>query len=491
MAGLDTRGAYDGFVQGFGLMNGYLQQQKQNERADQQMGMQMRNQEMREQEFAAQQQDRQRQQDQQQIAQFYQGWASGIEAPITPELEAVFERNKMADPRHLFNPKTEAAVSYAERLAGGEGRLFSQETVTAMNDFYAPRVGRGKGGKKRLAGIYPGQREGTLVFDLEVEDDKGFKYNAPMTVNRGTADEDDEVAQYDIEQAISPVMGAKQLYQALGTNRDKMLGYLRGAGYLPKDEGRWETFELSDGTRMQRNTKDGKEAVVHEPGGGNGRSAPAEVQTAKWLLANGVASSEEEAWSMARSAKSKSRQDFALEYARVMMSNQDPMSEATVSTDQAIQAGLQLYDRVNAEGQRRPAQQQRAQGGEGETGPLAVGKVYRNAKGEQAKVAGFDSQGKPIWEPVSSQKAQQAPAQTQPREEPPPQEQPQQPAQPADWRGRLAEQFAAAQEGSRAQQERYAEARNYRPVTAGLQMPEQPRRPWDYAGLALLPSLPR
>ena len=355
MAGLDTRGAYDGFVQGFGMMNGFLQQQKQNERADQQMGLQMRNQEMREQEFAAQQEDRQRQQDQQQISQFYQGWANEIEVPITPELEAVFKRNPMADPVHLLNPKTEAAVSYAERLAGGEGRLFSQETVTAMNDFYAPRVGRGKGGKKRLAGIYPGQREGTLVFDLEVEDDKGFKYNAPMTVNRGTADEDDEVAQYDIEQAISPVMGAKQLYQALGTNRDKMLGYLRGAGYLPKEEGRWETFELPDGARMQRNTKDGKEAVVREPGGVNGRSAPAEVQTASWLLANGVASSEEDAWNMVRSAKGKSRQDFAMDYAKMTMGNQDPLGDTQLSADQAFQAGLQLYDRLNAEGQRRPA----------------------------------------------------------------------------------------------------------------------------------------
>lgn len=372
MAGLDTRGAFDGFTQGFGLMSNYLQQQKQNERADQLMGLQMRNQEMREHEFAAQQEDRQRQQDQQQIAQFYQGWASGIEAPITPELEAVFERNKMADPRHLFNPKTEAAVSYAERLAGGEGRLFSQETVEAMNDFYAPRVGRGKGGKKRLAGIYPGQREGTLVFDLEVEDDKGFKYNAPMTVNRGTADEDDEVAQYDIEQAIGPVMGARQVYQALGANRDKMLGYLRGAGYLPKEEGRWETFELSDGTRMQRNTKDGKEAVVREPGGGSGRSTPAEIQTADWLLAGGVASSKEEAWSMVRSAKGKSRQDFAMDYAKMAMGNQDPLGDTQLSADQAFQAGLQLYDRLNAEGQRRPATSTGRQQAEPEGRPGAL-----------------------------------------------------------------------------------------------------------------------
>ena len=185
MAGLDTRGAFDGFVQGFNMVEGYNQRREAGARADQQMAMQERGLKMREQEFAAQQDDRQQKQDQQQIAQFYTGWASGVEAPITPELEQAFERNKMADPRHLFRPETEAAVQYADRLSKGEGSLFSQETVKHMNDFYAPRVNRGNGGKKRLAGMYPGQKEGSFVFELEVEDEQVGKRLAPMTVNRG------------------------------------------------------------------------------------------------------------------------------------------------------------------------------------------------------------------------------------------------------------------------------------------------------------------
>lgn len=296
MAGLDTRGAFDGFVQGFNMVEGYNQRREAGARADQQVAMQERGLDMREQEFAARQDERQQQQDQQAISQFYTGWASGIEAPITPELEQVFERNKMADPRHLFNPKTEAAVQYADKLSSGEGRLFSQQTVDHMNDFYAPRVSRGGGGKKRLAGMYPGQREGSLVFELEVEDEQGGKRMAPMTVNRGIAGEDDEVAQYEIDQAIAPVMGAKSLYQALGQNREKMLGYLRSTGYLPKDAGTWEEVKGPGGSILQRNTATGemKSVLGRAPivGAGGAYAPSSDVKTLEYLKANGMSDQE-------------------------------------------------------------------------------------------------------------------------------------------------------------------------------------------------------
>lgn len=291
MAGLDTRGAFDGFVQGFNMMDAYNHRQASSARADQQVQMQQRGLDMREQEFAAQQDDRQSQRDQQQIAQFYTGWASGIDAPITPELEQAFERNKLADPRHLFRPETEAAVQYADKLAKGEGSLFSKQTVDAMNDFYSPRVNRGNGGKKRLAGMYPGLKEGSFVFELEVEDEQGNKRLAPMTVNRGLEGEDDEVAQYEIDKAIGPVMGAKSIYQALGQNREKMLGYLRSSGYLPKEAEKWERVEGPDGAILQRNTATGemKSVVGRKSVGAGGAYAPSsDVKTLEYLKANGM-----------------------------------------------------------------------------------------------------------------------------------------------------------------------------------------------------------
>lgn len=258
MAGLDTRGAFDGFTKGFGMAQSFQDSKDRKAYMKEQQGMQQRGLEMREQEFAAQQEQRQKQQDQEVVAQFYKGWASGVEVPITPELEQAFERNKMFDARHLFRPDVEAAVQYADKLSQGEGSLFSQETVDAMNTFYSPRVNRGAGGKKRLAGMYPGQKEGSFVFELEVEDEQGNKRNAPMTMNRGMEGEDDEVAQYDIEQAIGPVMGAKSIYQALGDNREKMMAYLQASGFLPKEEAKWEQVQGPGGSILQRNTATGE-----------------------------------------------------------------------------------------------------------------------------------------------------------------------------------------------------------------------------------------
>lgn len=255
--------------------------------------MQQRGLEMREQEFAAQQDDRQKQQDQEIVKQFYTGWASGVEVPITPELEQAFERNKMFDARHLFKPEVMQSVDYADKLSKGEGSLFSQETVDAMNTFYGPRVNRGAGGKKRLAGMYPGQKEGSFVFELEVEDEQGNKRNAPMTMNRGMEGDDDEVAQYEIEQAIGPVMGAKSIYKALGENRGKMMAYLQSSGFLPKEDAKWEQVAGPDGSILQRNSATGEmKSVIGRPrvaGSGGAAYAPSsDVKTLEYLKASGM-----------------------------------------------------------------------------------------------------------------------------------------------------------------------------------------------------------
>lgn len=298
MAGLDTRGAFDGFTQGFGMMQNYKDSQDRKEYMKQQQGMQERGMEMREQEFSAQQDERQKQQDQREISQFYEGWSNGIEAPITPELEKVFSRNSMADPRHLFKPETEAAVQYADKLAKGEGSLFSQETVDAMNSFYAPRVGRGGGGSKRLAGVYPGQKEGTLVFEVEVEDEQGNKRLAPMTMNRGLEGEDDEVAQYEIDQAIGPVMGAKSIYQSLGENREKMMNYLQASGYIKKPDAKWEEVKGPGGSILQRNTATGEmknvlgRAPIASTGGGAAFAPSSDVKTIEYLISQGMTPAE-------------------------------------------------------------------------------------------------------------------------------------------------------------------------------------------------------
>jgi hypothetical protein len=298
----------DGFAQGFGLMQNYQDSKDRKAYLQQQQAMQQRGLDMREQEFAAQQEDRQQQKD----LQFAQNWwqqaavASETQNPdMFPawdeETQARLTRSGMLNPSHLLRPQTEAAVQYADKLAKGEGSLFSKQTVDAMNDFYAPRVNRGNGGKKRLAGMYPGQREGTFVFELEVEDEQGNKRLAPMTVNRGVAGEDDEIAQYSIEDAIKPVMGVKQLYGAFGKNMDFVRKMGRMQGWLPEEAESWERVEGPDGAILQRNTSTGemKSVMGRKSDGAAGLMAPTSQQKNYQFLIGQLGYTPEEAYKAA------------------------------------------------------------------------------------------------------------------------------------------------------------------------------------------------
>ena len=157
MAGLDTRGLADGFLQGFQVMEGHQQRKEHSRRADEHMEMQRQNQAMREEEHQWRGQERQHQdrerikaQDTQILGQFWNAIGQGIDVPITPEVEQAFERNPYLSPKFLLDPSKEESAAYAERLAKGEGDLYSPETLQHVNNFFEPDINKG-GGKKKPA----------------------------------------------------------------------------------------------------------------------------------------------------------------------------------------------------------------------------------------------------------------------------------------------------------------------------------------------------
>lgn len=83
-------------------------------------------------------------------------------------------------------------------------------------------------------------------------------------------------------------------------------------------------------------------------GGGSGGQAPADVRTAEWLIEQGVAADPSAAWEMVRGARTKPREQYVLETARMLMANQDPMAigENRITPDKAIQQAQQLYDSI-------------------------------------------------------------------------------------------------------------------------------------------------
>lgn len=324
MAGLDTRGAFDGFTQGFGMMQNYKNSQDRKEYMKQQQGMQERGMEMREQEFDAQQGDRQKKNDQEYITQYYARTMPLMKDSSNPEsmkqLAAMFEdpqamevfkRNPMASMAHLLNPKTIAAVEFADKLGSGEGELFSEGTATAMNDYFAPVVNRMPGRRTDIKAVYPGQKKGTMTFDLGVvpigEDGvEGKEYSSAMTGKRGTeADGDDEIMQVPIEDLISKVHGAKQVYGAIGKeNLAQFQQALRTMGYLPAEDAKWEEVKGPGGSILQRNTVTGemKNVLGRAPvagGSGYGSNKLTQQQDNFHFLKNVLKMSDENAYKAA------------------------------------------------------------------------------------------------------------------------------------------------------------------------------------------------
>lgn len=391
MAGLDTRGAFDGFVQGFGLMDRHFDRKARQQQSEQHLQMQQRGLDMREQEMGAnrdlaerrigldeqqmglqqqrfdqqiqmderriqqqdrqferqmraddrryglqareigmREQDRQRDLDQQVIRSAYGKIAEGIDLG-DDEIEA-FKRMPWLSPGHIADPRMGQAVALAGRVFDPEDPADANdpESLAAINYMFGPRISRGEGGQKKIVGVYPGQTPGTVAFELEVTGEDGKAYRAPMTKNRSTAD-DDEVLQVPIEDVVNQVAGYQGLSNVLqhSGGRERAIALGRRLGML-------DQFDA--------------------------KGQPADVQTARWLVNSGAASNVQEAWTMVRGARGKSRQDFALDYAKMMTKDQDGYSENKVSADEAFQAGLQVFDRLNGSDRGEGQQAQRPVG---------------------------------------------------------------------------------------------------------------------------------
>lgn len=88
------------------------------------------------------------------------------------------------------------------------------------------------------------------------------------------------------------------------------------------------------------------EAEIAKRYGGTGKDAPAVVRTAQWLVQNGVADNSKDAWNLANMSKSKGRQEFAMEFAKMMGSS---ISGFRTKPEDRLQEGLAVYDKLQQE----------------------------------------------------------------------------------------------------------------------------------------------
>lgn len=306
---LDTRGAADGFAQGFGMMDSYyarqhqqnlqreqmgLQKQQmglqveQNDRASRQMEMQERRFGLQEQEVRQRQELQQREQDLQAI-QFTMGKiAQGMDV-AEEELEILRRYPKYWS---ALDPRTDQSIAAVERLFDEENPvgMNDPEVLEAVNQMFESEINKGQGGRKRIVGMYPGPDGESVTFDLAVVGKDGREYTSPMTVNRGLAGEDDMVMQVPVDKLIDQAQGVRLLRSVMRTpeaqqRATKLYSMLTGK----QDQARYSGVIHDEQTGMayQRDERTGEikqldpRKTTHDRGGRSGAGQdPADIKSA-------------------------------------------------------------------------------------------------------------------------------------------------------------------------------------------------------------------
>lgn len=304
MAGLDTRGLASGLSQGLGLGMQLQNQERQAQYDNARMQQYARGLDMREQEFEQQQKAHQLEQDKAIAQSGYARLAAGQD--LDEDQLKVFERNPWMAPWHVASDEVGQAIDQAHRVMdpNDPANINDPQSLDAVNSLFGPRINRGHGTGKRIRAIIPGKKPGTVAIDLDVEDDQGNRYTAPMTRNRGKTGEDDEVMQTDVGDIINQVAGYQQLRGALSPGaRERALAYGRQLGFLPNAQDTWETVEGPGGSLLQRNTRSGemKSIVGREPrrsDSGYQYAPTSAMKEAQWLVQRGIAPDIQSAYDM-------------------------------------------------------------------------------------------------------------------------------------------------------------------------------------------------
>lgn len=296
MAGLDTRGLADGFLQGFSVMDRHQRGQAADRRADEQMALHRRNAEyqrkhgdrqfglqqqqlehnvshadrqfgLQEQQFehnvgqadrqfglqqqrlgieqsrhAAEQrrldQKRQDEQDEQWISSAYALISEGQIEQLTPEHYAAFERKPWMSPAHLSRPEIGQAVAVGESVldVNSPSDLNQPEALDALNVMFGPEINQGEGGSKRIVRALPAPTPEHMVFELEVTRPDGSTYLAPMTEGRGTED-DAAVKEVPVEGLVNHFAGYRMMNGVLTSRPDIVQTFQRFAERMGIESG--------------------------------------------------------------------------------------------------------------------------------------------------------------------------------------------------------------------------------------------------------------
>ncbi|WP_328186887.1 hypothetical protein [Marinobacter sp. OP 3.4] len=375
MAGQQGLGLAQGFMQGYSFMQGMDERKQRMGLRDQQAQRATETHQRQGERHDLTMDQARLQREQQQAQQVLGKMAHGL--PLAEEEEGFLRDNPKYWP--VLDPQTDKSLETAKGVMDPNSPvgMRSPETLDAINQMFGHRINRGEGGRKRIDGIYPGKAPGTVAFSVEVEGEDGRKYRAPMTVNRGTAG-DDEVMQTPVDQLLGQVKGYDMLRQPFRNSPEaqarasKMLAVLTGktperssayrqtqeltalgldpeqarnqAYGIKPDGGEADWRRLNNSDLYNQRTGDVRAGVGSR--GGDGK-APADVQTAEWMVANGIAGDLSEAYTLVATSKSNPS-SFISRYVSAAARNQDEYDPNKKSMQELTEEARQVYDQIVA-----------------------------------------------------------------------------------------------------------------------------------------------
>ncbi|WP_417518709.1 hypothetical protein [Marinobacter sp.] len=387
MNGRNAMGLSHGFLQGFQVMNQYQQGKQRmalaeqaSERADQRHQWDL--------------DDRDRLDDQRLVQAMHQGVESG---QIDPKIAMEFGNRFDVDWSNYVDPEFGSALGVLESTVQGQTSMKSPEFNQAFERVFRTEINKGTGEEydgpdgahrleqKRLAGVYPGPDGKTLMVDLEVLDQgpNGPQWRrAPVTKNRSA--KDDEVHAIPLEAALDKLKGHQIMYQSVQASpqlKAVIQQYAARTGaQLPKaqtSEAYRKAHELQAlglDPDAARNT-----AYGIKPNGGvkgvningflvdprtgatigdfrtpdqkTGRAsgkAPADVQTAEWLVEAGIAPDNTAAWNMLSMARSDPSRFVSSYVTQAMKAQEMLMPDEQKSQDELVNEAMGAYQTIMA-----------------------------------------------------------------------------------------------------------------------------------------------
>lgn len=339
MSGRAGLGLAQGLMQGYEFMDrldkrerGMALQEQQGQRAEQAQQWQREQMDWR-------RDDRQREDDQRLVQAMYQGLETG---QIDPRIAQQYGERFDVDWSNYVDPEFGESLNVLEGTVKGRytmkspefknafGRVFRREINKGTGEEYDAEDGHHRIVEKRLAGVYPGPDGKSLMVDLDILDEGPGgqqRRRAPVTSNRSA--KDDEVKAIPLEAALQKLKGHQLMYQAVQSSPElqaviKQHAARTGAqlpqaqtsdafrkrqelaalgiddetatntAYGIKPEGENADWRrLNDGSLYNQRTGQTKPA----PGGaGRQGKPPSDVQTAEWMVANGMAPNLDVAW---------------------------------------------------------------------------------------------------------------------------------------------------------------------------------------------------